>query len=149
MATSTYFSYPIYDKHKNSQSFNVTLSDLKTVEFIENDSSGEPYIVLANQMVGVAGINRFGFAHYYNNNFYYSMPLGATNIYQNYLAMIETKASKEEAMAAMEKAGVNKLYFVVNNYWHSAKQAIGQAETSADEKILIDNGVNTIFVYQR
>jgi len=145
----TYFSYPIYDKHANSKSFNVTASDLKTVELIEQDANNEDYIVLANQMIGVAAIDTYGFAHYYNGNFYYSMPLGANNIYQNYLSMIENNASRDEAIIAMDKANVDKLYFVVNNYWHSAKQAISQAESSADSKILVDNGVNTIFVYNR
>ncbi|MBT4209571.1 MAG: hypothetical protein HOE19_01505 [Candidatus Komeilibacteria bacterium] len=145
----TYFSYPIYDKHANSKSFNVTAADLKTVEIIEQDANNQDYIVLANQMVGVAAIDTYGFAHYYNDNFYYSMPLGTNNIYQNYLSMIENDANRDEALIAMDKANVDKLYFVVNNYWHSAKQAIFQATNSADSKILVDDGINTIFVYQR
>ena len=149
VSTSTYFSYPIYDKHGNSKSFNVSATDIKTVESIENDAAGEKYIVLANQMVGAAAIHSFGFAHYYNDNFYYSMPLGENNIYQNFLAMIETNADRTEVIKAMDKAQVDRLYFVVNNYWHSAKSAIKQAEISADKKILIDNGVNTVFVYHR
>ena len=149
ISIGTYFSYPRYDRLGNSKSFNVNASDLKTVELIENDAQGKPYIVLANQMVGAAAISKFSFAHYYNDNFYYSMPLGTDNIYQNYLNMIEKEASREEALAAMDKAGVDKLYFVVNNYWHSAKQAINQANQTADRKELIDQGVNTVFVYQR
>jgi len=145
----TYFSYPVYDRHGNSKSFNVTATDIKTVKLIEEDSENQNYIVLANQMLGVAAIDTYGFNHYYNNNFYYSMPLGTANIYQNFLAMIESNASKEEALLAMDKAGVDKLYFVVNNYWHSAKQAITQAESSSNAKILVDNGVNTVFVYNR
>ncbi|MDD5749572.1 MAG: hypothetical protein PHO91_02170 [Patescibacteria group bacterium] len=149
VSVSTYFSYPIYDRLGNSKSFNVSASDLKTVILIDQHSQGEPYIVLANQMVGAAAIDSFGFAHYYNDNFYYSMPLGSDNIYQNYLAMIEQEASRQEAISAMDKTQVDRLYFVVNNYWHSAKQAIAQASVSADQKILVDQGVNTIFVYQR
>lgn len=149
ISTSTYFSYPIYDKHGNSKSFNVTATDLKTVELINQDAKQEPYIVLANQMVGAAAISQYGFANYYNDNFYYSMPLGNNNIYQNYLNMIEISATRDEALLAMEKAGVNKLYFVINNYWHSAKQAINQAEQSADAKIIVDDGVNIVFIYNK
>jgi hypothetical protein len=148
ITVSVYFSYPIYDRHGNSKSFNVTATDIKTVKAIE-ESTDKPYIVLANQMVGVAAINEYGFAHYYNNNFYYSMPLGNNNIYNEYLSMIEGQASRDAALVAMDKAGVDKLYFVVNNYWHSAKQAIDQASHVADEHWLIDNGVNTVFVYNR
>mgnify|MGYP006971707689 CR=1 FL=1 len=146
---STYFSYPVYDRYKNSKSFNVTATDIKTVQTIEQNAADKNYIVLANQMVGAAAIDQYGFAHYYNNNFYYSMPLGVDNIYQNYLNMIEVDASRQEAILAMDKADVDQIYLVINNYWHSAKQAIRQAEQTADEKILIDNGVNTIFVYKR
>lgn len=145
----TYFSYPVYDRHQNDKSFNVTATDIKTVKIIDGLAGQEPYIVLANQMVGAAAIYEYNFAHYYNGDFYYSMPLGADNIYQNYLAMIENNASREEAIRAMDKAEVNKLYFVVNNYWHSAKQAITQAGQSANETFQVDNGVNTIFVYKR
>lgn len=149
VVVGTYFSYPVYDRHGNSKNFNVSSSDLKTVRVIEENANGEDYIVLANQMVGVAAIDIYGFSRYYRDNFYYSMPLGHDNIYQNFLSMIENNASREQALEAMDKAGVNKLYFVINNYWHSAKQAISQAETTADSKIVIDQGVNTIFVYNR
>ena len=148
IVTSTYFSYPIYDRHKNSKSFNITQADLETVQLIEQSANQEPYIVLSNQVVGAAAIHSLGFAHYYNNNFYYSMPLGTDNIYQNYLSMIETNASREEAIRAMDKAGLDKLYLVVNNYWHSAKTAIDQAQQSADDYFVVDNK-NHIFVYHR
>lgn len=147
ITTSTYFSYPTYDRHTNSKSFNITKTDLETVQIIEQLAADQPYIVLANQMVGAAAINTHGFAHYYNDNFYYSMPLGSANIYQNYINMIETQASAEEAIAAMEKAGVEKLYFVVNHYWHSAKQAISQAKETADDYFVVDQDKNYVFVY--
>ncbi len=147
MLVSIYFSYPVYDRYQNSKSVNVTQADLDTVDYIQNDAGSEPYIVLANQMVGAAAIHHFGFAHYYNSNFYYSMPLGTDNIYQEFLTMIEKEASREVALQAMEKAQVQRLYFVVNNYWHSSQQANKQASTSADQVIPINNGANTIYLY--
>jgi hypothetical protein len=146
--TSTYFSYPVYDRHQNSKSFNVTQTDLETVELIEQSANQENYIVLANQMVGAAAIQKLGFAHYYNDNFYYSMPLGTDNIYQNYLIMIEAEASRQEAIKAMNKADVDKLYLVINHYWHSAKTAINQANQSADDYFVVDNK-NHVFIYNR
>lgn len=149
ISISTYFSYPVYDSHGNSKTFSVSDTDIKTVQFIEKHAEGENYIVLANQMLGATAIKEFGFAHYYNENFYYSMPLGNDNIYQNFINMIDNDASREEALAAMDKTNTNELFLIINNYWHSAKTAIAQAEKTADEKILVDNGVNTIFVYHR
>lgn len=145
--TSTYFSYPIYDRYQNSQSVNVTADDLETVVLIEQSASSENYIVLANQMLGAAAIDKYGFKHYYQNNFYYSMPVGNENIYQEFLSMIEIKADKETAIRAMDKAQVNRLYFVVPNYWHSAKSAITQAKESADSYFTVGN--NTVFLYKR
>ena len=49
----------------------------------------------------------------------------------------------------MNNAEVDKLYFVVNNYWHSAKTALKQAYKTSDGNIIVDNGVNTIFIYNR
>ncbi len=150
---SLYFSYPVYDRYTNSKSFNVTAADLETVTTIEQTAGNQPYIVLANQMVGAAAINTYGFAHYYpagsHDNFYYSMPLGIDNIYQNFLNMIEAKADRAEALAAMDKAEVDRLYFVVNNYWHSAKTAISQAKTTADEYFTVSGEKNYVFVYYR
>jgi len=145
--TSTYFSYPLYDRYKNSQSFNVTADDLETVSLIAESSGDENYIVLANQMLGAAAIDKYGFKHYYQNNFYYSMPVGDENIYQEFLSMIEIKADKETALKAMDKAQVARLYFVVPNYWHSAKSATTQAKESADSYFNVGN--NTVFLYKR
>ncbi len=145
--TSTYFSYPLYDRYKNSQSFNVTADDLETVVLIAESAGDESYIVLANQMLGAAAIDKYGFKHYYQNNFYYSMPVGNENIYQEFLSMIETKADKETATRAMDKAQVGRLYFVVPNYWHSAKSAITQAKENADSYFTV--GKNTVFLYKR
>jgi hypothetical protein len=75
------------------------------------------------------------------------MPLGTDNIYQEFLTMIEDQATREVALQAMEKAKVNRLYFVVNNYWHSSKTANQQASATADEVIPIDKGANMLYLY--
>jgi hypothetical protein len=63
--------------------------------------------------------------------------------------MIEGQATREVAWQAMEKTQVNRLYLVVNKYWHSSKLANEQAENSADEVIPIDNGTNTVYLYTK
>ncbi len=149
LSISIYFSYPIYDKAKDSHSANVTSTDLKTVQAIEDDASGQDYIVLANQMLGAAAIHEFGFAHYYNDNFYYSMPLGTNNIYQEFLSMIENDPSRETANKAMDKAQVKLLYFVVHKYWHTANKSTAIASNTAYRYFSIDNGLTYVFVYNR
>lgn len=147
LSASIYFSYPVYDRYLNNKSVSVSASDIKSVQLIDQDANGEPYVVLANQMVGAAAIHEFGFAKYYNNNFYYSMPLGTDNIYQEFLKMIEEKASIETAQKAMEKAQVKRLYFVVNQYWHSSAKAREEAAVTADKIMTVDDGKNQIYLY--
>lgn len=75
------------------------------------------------------------------------MPLGTDNIYQEFLMMIEEQANRETAVSAMNKADVKRLYFVVNQYWHSSNEANSQASSTADKIFNVDNGQNQIYLY--
>ncbi|HBU27639.1 TPA: hypothetical protein DEB00_00805 [Candidatus Uhrbacteria bacterium] len=146
-----YVSYPRHDAYAVSRGFTVSESDHTTVTSIESDAHGEPYVVLANQSVSAVAIQDFGFAHYYGPNkdvFYYPVPTGGP-LYQIFLSMIEETPTQDLALRAMDLAGVNKLYFVINDYWWSAERAIERAKLSTDTWFLIDNGATTVFVYTR
>jgi hypothetical protein len=95
LGAGLYFSYPIFDLYKNSKEYNVTASDISAVQFIQSHASGG-YIVLANQMVGAAAIKEFGFAKYYGDEFYYSMPnAGQKKLYALYEKMVfENRSGK-------------------------------------------------------
>ena len=64
--------------------------------------------------------------------FYYPVPTGGP-LYQIFLRMIEENPTRELAMEAMNVTGVNRVYFVVNEYWWSAETAIERARVQTDE----------------
>ena len=146
----TYNAYPRHDAYAVSRGFTVGTSDHDTVASIEAHSEDESYIVLANQAVSAAAIADYGFAHYYKNNevFYYPVPTGGP-MYQVFLEMIEEVATQELAETAMDLAGVDKAYFVVNEYWWSAEAAIERARLSAEDYFTIDDGAVWVFIYSR
>lgn len=64
-----YLAYPHNDAFTKARGYSVGESDVKAVEWIDNNANGQKYIVLANQSTSAAGLQQFGFAHYYNNLF--------------------------------------------------------------------------------
>ncbi|MBI5254781.1 hypothetical protein HY932_03330 [Candidatus Falkowbacteria bacterium] len=171
--SSFYFSYPIFDNYKNSKFYNVSAADIETVHFINQNQldivtlsssrGGNNYIVLGNQMLAAAALRENGFAKYFGNEFYYSIPSANTDgFYKYYLQMAEKGPDKATAIAAMDAAnnvtlspveGVDQLYFVMNNYWHDFKKITEKAKTppngGANWWHEINNGQNIIFYYQR
>jgi hypothetical protein len=149
LTMSFYFSYPVFDNYKNSKEYNVTRADLDSVHYIQDNARGD-YIVLANQMVAAAAIREFGFEKYYNGNFYYSIPTGnANNIYDYYKKMVFEEPKKENAIAAMNVAGVNQAYFIVNKYWTNFPKIVERAKLTANSWQSIDDGENYIFFYTK
>ncbi|PIR47670.1 hypothetical protein COV06_02185 [Candidatus Uhrbacteria bacterium CG10_big_fil_rev_8_21_14_0_10_50_16] len=146
-----YASYPRHDTYSVSRGFTVSKSDHTTVTSIQSHAKNIPYVVLANQAVSAAAIQDFGFAHYYGPNtdvFYYPVPTGGP-LYQLYLDMIEETPTRAIALQAMDIAGVDRLYFVINDYWWSSERAFERAKLSTDTWFQIDNGATTVFIYSR
>ncbi len=140
-----YLSYPRFDHFYNSHSYATSQADILTVRWIEADAHNKPYIVLANQQVSAAALREFGFAHYYNDLFYYPIPTGGP-LYAYFLEM--TKApSKKVIVEAMKKAGVSKAYLVLNSYWWDYKTIAPLSEAIAEKSQDIGNGQNTIYSF--
>ncbi len=148
---NVFVSYPRHDAYAISRGFTVGESDHNTVASIASHAADTPYIALANQAVSAAAIQDNGFAHYYGSNgdiFYYPVPTGGP-MYQLFLEMIEEVATRELALKAMDLAGVDRAYFVVNNYWWSAERAIERAKLSANDWFVVNDGAAWVFVYER
>lgn len=130
ITTSWYLSYPRHDHYFNSRGLSVSAADLEAVSYIDDSADGQDYIVLANQQVSAAALKLFGFAHYYQDNFYYPIP--TTNpLYTNYLSMVNEKPSAETIKQAMNISGVNKGYFILNRYWQDFPKLLEQAKMSS------------------
>ena len=146
--SNLYLSYPRKDNYHNSHGLSVSSSDLKAVNWIEQDAR-EEYLVLANQQVSVAALRELGFDHYLKNDLYfYPIPTGG-KLYQFYLDMVYEEPLKENMNKAMDLARVRESYFVLNKYWWAFEKIKNEAKLEADDWEIIDEGKIYIFKYYK
>ncbi|KKQ60844.1 MAG: hypothetical protein US81_C0012G0001, partial [Parcubacteria group bacterium GW2011_GWE2_38_18] len=135
ITSSFYLSYPRYDQYFNSHGYSVGNFDIEAVKFI-SDNSKDDYIVLANQQVSAAALSQFGFNRYYKDQiFYYPVPTSGP-LYKYYLDMVYKKPSRETIIKAMDLAGVDEAYFVLNKYWYASPKILEEANIRGRLKIL-------------
>ncbi|NTU99311.1 hypothetical protein HGA64_04910 [Candidatus Falkowbacteria bacterium] len=145
LGAAFYLSYPRFDRYYNSRGYSVGHNDIEAVRWIDHDAHNS-YAVLANQQVSAAALHEFGFAHYYNNLFYYPVPT-ASPLYQKYLDMVYKTPSRETAEAAATLTGVDTIYFALNKYWYAYAKILAEAKLSADSFQTFDNGEIIVFKY--
>lgn len=148
-AANAYGAYPRHDGYARSAGFNVTQHDIDTVHAIDRREGDVDYVVLANQAVSAAAVQAFGFRKYYQGDvFYYPIPTGGP-LYDIYLDMVDDAATRENAQQAMDLAGVNTAYLVVNDYWWQSDRVVEQAKREADDWFALGDGAVTVFVFTR
>lgn len=147
-----YLSYPQRNQKVRFPGYNVTLSDTQAVEWIHNRENEYNYIVLANQLVSAAALDKYSFAKYFPTSsgelFYYAIPTGG-KLYEYYGKMIYQGQKREYMDEAMDLMGVKTAYFVVNRYWANSDKIIYGAMATADEYYPMNDGAIWIFVYNR
>lgn len=146
-----YYDYPRVDKIKESHGYSTSITDVKTVKFIDNlemvkNKSADSYAVLASQPVSAAAIQEFSFRTYHNGLYFYPVPTGGKlyQLYEEYA--YGRRPSQEIAATARYLTGAKKIYFVINNYWFSAIKRIEQEKETANAWYALD-GKNYIFLY--
>jgi len=143
-----YLTYPRFDHYFNSHSYATSKADILAVRWIEADAKKQPFIVLANQQVSAAALREYGFKTYFKHSiFYYPIPTGSP-MYQYYLAMVE-KPDLKQITAAMDLAGVDRAYLVLNSYWWQYNKLVAQTATIADSYQDIGGGQVTVFVFSK
>jgi len=152
LTTVLYLSYPQRNAKSRFPGFNVTSSDIQTVEFIHNRQPDYNYIVLSNQLVSAAALEKYSFAKYFPTShgelFYYAIPTGG-KLYEYYGKMIYQGQKREYMEEAMNVVGVRRAYFVVNKYWANSDRIVAGAKQTADEYFSIDDGKAWVFVYTK
>jgi len=148
---SLYVSYPRFDRYFNSHGYSTSQADCRAVKAVAETAS-QPYIALANQQVSAAALKEQGFDHYYQTDqglvYFYPIPTGGP-LYQYYLDMAYKKPSRETMNEALDLAGVDEGYLIINRYWYQSGRIINAAKLTADSWQMIDNGAIYIFKYQR
>ncbi|MCU0679942.1 MAG: hypothetical protein MUF50_01390 [Planctomycetes bacterium] len=172
LSSSLYLSYPRLDNYYNSRGYSVGASDLKAVQWIEQDNNSslikwadlidsnqsdwsrknnqEKYVVLANQQVSVAALHIFGFERYLNTKedpiYFYPIPTGG-KLYQHYLKMVYEKPEAKTMKEIMAWLKVKNAYLVINKYWWASDKIIEEAKLEAQSWQNIDNGTVWVFKY--
>ncbi len=151
MTSSLYLAYPRFDKYFNSRGYSTSTLDLEAVTKIDKGTNNN-YIVLANQQVSAGALRLLGFNHYYQSAigdiYFYPIPTGGA-LYQYYLDMVYQKPDRETMLTAMNLAGVDESYLVINKYWYESGKIINAAKLTADSWEFIGEKEIFIFKYNR
>jgi len=146
-AGSAYAALPRHDAVTPSRGWSVSQSDIDAVKFIDENSAGKPYTVLANQSVSAAAVRTFGFKRYNGDVFFYPIPTGGA-LYNVFLTASYGDPSRDTMKKAAELGGTDLVYFAVNNYWWKADELIEQASSSTDRMFIVNDGKVTVFKYE-
>lgn len=142
-----YLTYPRQDAYETSHGYNLSAADTAAAIDVERDAAGADYVVLANQMASAAAISEFGFKKYYQNQFFYPIPTGGS-LYQIFLKMNE-RPDRATALAAMDLLEVDRVYYMVSDYWWQSEKIIETAKTNANDWWGINSEAVIIFEYDR
>ncbi len=150
LMVSLYLSYPQRNQKVWFPGFNVSLSDMKAAQWIEEDNEDANYIVLSNPMVSMAALEQYSFKKSYDTRlgelFYYAIPTGGP-LYKIYQNMLYEGQKKEYMQEALDLTNAQKAYFVVNDYWSNFENIVSGAQKNADSRHDIDGGRIVIFTY--
>lgn len=152
---SFYLSYPSNDVYRSFHGYTISQADINAARTIQKHAGGEPYIVLANQVVSAAAIREFGFQKYFDitqngatrQYFYYPIPTSSP-LYGFFIDM-QAYPQKETIQRAMELFNVKKAYVVVTRYEDRYAQIIERARVFADFSKSINNGADVVFGYTK
>lgn len=144
LTASLYLSYPRLDNYYNSRSFSISQSDIKAVNFIDNQMS-EPYIVLSNQQLAVSALKELGFNNYLISQddeeiYFYSIPTGG-KLYQYFLETVYQDNSDKPIKKAMNLAKVNHGWLAIHNYWWASDKVIAELKLEANDFYNINNNI--------
>mgnify|MGYP005614932343 CR=1 FL=1 len=129
-----YDALPRHDAAQASSGWSVGTADKDAVRWIHDQAGTRQYAVLANQSVSAAALERYGFARYHEEIFYYPLPTGGP-LYQVFLEAASLKATTStiEQAAALTKSEV--VYVVINNYWWDAERVRAHLASFADRSL--------------
>lgn len=153
LSTAVYASYPRFDHYYNSRGYSTGTNDIIAVRRAEERAEGAQYITLANQQVSAAALHEFGFHNRYIKKdgqeiYFYPIPTGGP-LYQYYLDMVYKNADRPTMFKAMDFAGVNRAYLIINKYWWASDKIIAEAKISADYWEKIGAGEDYLFEYRK
>ncbi|KAA0206490.1 hypothetical protein EDM68_02260 [Candidatus Uhrbacteria bacterium] len=135
---------PRHDAAAASYGWSVGRGDVEAVRWIDSDSQGATYAVLANQSVSAAAVREFGFKRYHDDVFYYPIPTGGA-LYQHFLEAVGREQTLEPIREAALLTASDIIYVVVNEYWWDAKRVAEELSALADKETTTSDGRVRVF----
>ncbi|MFH1457133.1 MAG: hypothetical protein ABIF17_03390 [Patescibacteria group bacterium] len=148
-----YITYPRNDDISRINVNNIRAVDYQAIDYIYYREGGkQDYIVLANQLFGAAAIQSHGFKPYYQTKwgeiFYYSIPMGG-ELNQSYEKLMNMQEFDENIIKEiLYETGVNRVYFLVTDYWPLKDNVYLQIKKSVKNYIDINNKQIEIFIFE-
>ncbi len=143
-----YVSYPRKDDYVLNKGYSVSDADFHAAQTVQTKSTGQPYIVLANQNTSAAALKLFGFQAYYNGHFYYPLPTSSP-LYSIFYDMMQNGPRLEKVEQARLLTGVTDVYFMVPEFWHNSPGINDAAKQIADSTFKIDTGRITVHYFTK
>ncbi|MDO8463524.1 MAG: hypothetical protein Q7S96_04645 [bacterium] len=133
-------AYPRNDAQARSGLWSVSADDIAAVHAIANDAGNEPYVVLANQMLGAAAIRELGFrpAHILDDGrevLAFPLPAGGpiAREFWNYVTAVTPDPAPIHA--AMSLVNATRAYIVLHDYWTNYTNLVEATVAIADGEI--------------
>jgi hypothetical protein len=145
-AGAAYAALPRHDAATASRGWSVGKADIEAVRLIDEDASGRPYTVLANQSVSAAAVREFGFKRYHDDVFFYPIPTGG-ELYDVFLTASYEDPGFDAMRAAGALGGSDLVYFVVNEYWWKADELAERAKRTANREFVIQDEKVRVYRY--
>ncbi len=130
LTANIFTAYPRHDAYQRSAAFPVTSADMEMVRRIEENSKGEPYVVLGNQMLSAAALSTYGFFFYPKPDmFAYALPTSG-KLYELFLALMKSP-SQDLIHEASSVSGISRVYVTVHAYWWNSQNILTELERYA------------------
>jgi hypothetical protein len=146
-------AYPRDDIQSRSGLWSVSENDISAVRSIVDDAGAKPFVVLANQMLGAAAVQEFGFAPNHllaDGNEVMSFPLPAggpiAQQFWTYVNQPLTPCDQEHHGTplcfsrapiddAMRLVGASRTYVVLHDYWRSYPELVKLTQSLTEHEI--------------
>jgi hypothetical protein len=153
IGSNVYGAYPRQDGYVFDTGYNVSKTDINVAAYIHGHAlqkGNQDYIVLANQSVSAAALQKYGFYRYVNDNtnsyFYYPIPTSSL-LYKSYITITENP-NIDTLKNLAETLDISTIYLVINSYWANSSDIITRLKQLTPLWTSIDEGTSYIFIFE-
>lgn len=150
ISTMWYFSYQQYNAKNPGAGPSVSAEDYEALAIIRNIMPDAKPIILGNQMISAAAIERYGFQQTTEFDglpiLQFPIPTGGV-LYPWFLAMNEAPSKKLLREIATHTDN-DTLVFIVHDYWPDSREIVTEASTFANKMYETSSKGITLLVYK-